>query len=211
MNPTDRQRKLLFAGLVVALAGIGVYLTIGPPAPGEDDASPRPSVSAGPPGPASPPPGIAGSVGTGSFDIYRLLPFSQREFASAAALAQNFIAAYSTHRFDEEPAAYMARLNGFVTADLRGELQRASATPGLLEKRREDREVAQGGATLDRVRDVEDNSIIFLVTAKQQITRARGASQGSEQYVVTVARDGGSLKVYAFEPSDVGQPGGDPG
>jgi hypothetical protein len=212
MNLTDRQRRLLFAGLVVVLAVVGVYLAIAAPDQEPDERSAdRPTATApgptGPTGPASPPPGITSSVSPESFDIYRLLPFSRREFATAADLAQRFIAAQGTYRFDEDPQAYTARLQDLVTDQLLVELERGANSPGLLDERRQKQEVAEATATLDRVRDIEDNSIIFLVTGKQQITQAGKKSQDSQQYAVTVARDGGSLRVYSFEPADAGQEG----
>ncbi|TDD68388.1 hypothetical protein [Actinomadura rubrisoli] len=217
MNLNDRQRKLLFAGLVVLLALVGVYLTVAAPDGDSGDADDRPSaaatVPAGPTGPASPPPGIQSPVKPGDFDLYRLLPFSQQEFATAADLAQRFVAAYGTYRFDEDPKVYVGRLTGMVTDGLRGEIERGATSPGIQDDRRQKQIVAQGTATLDRVRDIEDNSIIFLVTGKQQVTKGGAAGDDSKQYAVTVARDGGSLKVYAFQPADTGQAGdtGDPG
>ena len=211
MNLTDRQRKLLFAGLVAVLTVVGVYLTVAAPDggdQGEDGAvNPAPAATAGPTGPASPPPGIAGPVSQGNFDLYRLLPFTQREFATAADLAQRFVAAQGTYRHDEDPKAFTDRLAPLVTEELLAELQRSAASPGLLEERRQEQVVAQGSATLDRVRDIEDNSIIFLVTGKQQVTRAGKTAHESQQYAVTVARDGGSLRVFSFAPADQGQAG----
>ncbi|QXJ24460.1 hypothetical protein AGRA3207_005789 [Actinomadura graeca] len=211
MNLNDRQRKVLFAGLVVALALVGVYLTVASPGDEQDDPSDRPSAAvsatAGPTGPASPPAGIHSAVNPGDFDVYRLLPFSRQEFATAADLAQRFVAAYGTYRFDENPQAYIGRLSGLVTDELRGELARGAAAPGILDERRQQQVVAVGSSTLDRVRDIEDNSIIFLVTGKQQITRAGKDGADSKQYAVTVARDGGSLKVYSFQPAEAGQAG----
>ncbi|GAA2421406.1 hypothetical protein GCM10010191_36020 [Actinomadura vinacea] len=208
MNLTDRQRKLVFAGLVVVLAVVGVYLTVAAP---DDDteggAAPTPTATAGPTGPASPPPGISGTVSAGSFDVYRLLPFSQQEFATAADLAQRFTAAYGTYRFDEDPKVYGDRLAPMVTAALLAELRRGEASPGKIDLRRQQQVVAEGSATLDRVRDIEDNSLIFLVTLKQQVTKGGKKGQESQQYAVTVSRDGGSLRVYAFAPADEGQAG----
>lgn len=212
MNLTDRQRKLLFVGLVVALAAVGIYLTMNAP---DDDpadgAASRPPASAppsaGPAGPASPPPGITSTVTPGNFDIYRLLPFSQRDFAAAADIAQRFVAAQGTYRFDEDPKVFVGRLTGLVTDQLRAEIERGASSPGLQDERRQEQTVAVSTATLDRVRDIEDNSIIFLVTGKQDLTEAGKKRIVSEQWAVTVARDGGALKVYAFEPSDQGQQG----
>ncbi|MFB4310709.1 hypothetical protein [Actinomadura sp. GTD37] len=209
MNLNDRRRKLLFAGLVVVLAAVGVYLTVAAPEQGDDRPEARPSATATPgsPGPESPPPGIQQAVNPGDFDIYRLLPFSRQEFATAADLAQRFVSAYETYRYDETPDAYVGRLSGLATDDLAQQLGRDAATPGLLEERRREQVVAQGSASLDRMRTIEDNSVIFLVTGRQRLTKGGKESSGSKQYAVTVARDGGSLKVYAFEPADAGQAG----
>ncbi|QKG22073.1 hypothetical protein [Actinomadura verrucosospora] len=209
MNLNDRQRKLLFAGLVVVLAAVGVYLTVAAPEHdhGKAGARPSPTVTAGPSGPASPPPGIHSTVDPKNFDIYRLLPFSQQDFATAADLAQRFVAAYGTYRYDEDPTAYIGRMSGLVTDDLRGQLAAGASAPGIQDERRKEQVVAQGSASLDQVRTIENNSIIFLVTGKQQLTKNGTASSDSKQYAVTVSRDGGSLKVYAFAPADAGQAG----
>ncbi|HEY8481233.1 MAG TPA: hypothetical protein VIL71_15515 [Spirillospora sp.] len=207
MNLNDRQRKILFGGIVVVLAAVGVYLTVAVPEE-DDDADARPSATAAAPsGPASPPPGVEGTVDPNDFDIYRLLPFTRQEFATAADLAQRFVAAYGTYRFDETPQTYTARLSGLVTDELLAQLERDAATPGLLEERRRDEVVAEGTATLDEVRDIEDNSIIFVVTGVQTVTKGGRKSDDRRRYAVTVAREGGSLKVYAFQPADVGQAG----
>ncbi|TDD27337.1 hypothetical protein E1287_34745 [Actinomadura sp. KC06] len=209
MNLNDRQRRFLFGGLVVLLAAIGLYLTFAAPEDDEGRRQARPSStpSAGPTGPASPPPGIQNPVNPNDFDIYRLLPFSREEFATAADLAQRFVAAYGTYRFDEPPETYATRLSGFVTDDLRVQLARDAATPGLLEERRRDQVVAQGSASLDQVRNIENNSIIFVVTGTQRVSEGDAESSDRKRYAVTVARDGGSLKIYSFQPADVGQAG----
>ncbi|MEO3822493.1 hypothetical protein [Actinomadura sp. B10D3] len=206
MNLTDRRRKLLFAGLVVVLAAVGVYLTVAAPEP-DDEPRARPSATAGPTGPASPPPGIQNAVNPADFDIYRLLPFSRQEFATAAEMAQRFVAAYGTYRYDETPETFLSRLSGLATEDLEERLAQGAATPGILEERRREQLVARGSASLDQVRNIEDNSLIFLVTGTQQVTKSGKTSTDKEQYAVTVARDGGSLKVYAFAPADAGQAG----
>ncbi|MFA1545122.1 hypothetical protein [Actinomadura chokoriensis] len=209
MNLNDRRRKFLFAGLVVVLAAVGVYLTVATPEHGDDPQEARPSATptAGPPGPQSPPPGIQQAVNPGDFDIYRLLPFSRQEFATAADMAQRFVAAYETYRYDEPPETYLGRLSGLTTDDLKQQLGRDAGTPGLLEERRRAQVVAQGAASLDQVRTIENNSVIFLVTGRQRVTKGGKESSDRKQYAVTVARDGGSLKVYAFEPADAGQAG----
>lgn len=215
MELSDSRRKLLFAGLVVVLAAVGVYLTVAGPGDGGGTAQTpaageTTSKDPGPPGPAVPsvtPPGISSTVSPDDFDIYRLLPFSERDFAAAADLAQRFTAAYGTYRYDEDPQAYMARLEPMATEELAVQIARGASAPGLLEQRRSERVVAQSTATLDRIRDIEANSIIFLVTGNQQLTRNGQTSHESKQFAVTVSRDGNALRVYAFEPADAGQAG----
>ncbi|RSN64120.1 hypothetical protein [Actinomadura sp. WAC 06369] len=208
MNLDDRQRKIVFAGLVAVLAAVGVYLTVAGPerATGEPDGAPTAAAPA-PSEPASPPPGIRTAVNPDDFDLYRLLPFSRAEFATAAEVAQKFVAAYATYRYDEEPRKYDERLSPLVTEQLRGELARAHASAGLVAQRRQDRTVATGTASLDRVRDIGDNSIIFLVTGTQTVTAGGKETGENKRWAVTVVRDGGSLRVYAFEPADAGQEG----
>lgn len=210
MDLTDRQRKLTFAAIVVALAAAGIYLTL-PARDGKSDpGTVRPSTGtptdAAPP-PTTPPPGIDSTISPQTFDIYRLLPFSERDFAAAADLAQRFTAAYGTYRFDEEPQTYVQRLQGMVTEALRVELERSASAPGLLEERKSGRVVAESTATIDSIRDIEASSVIFVVTGRQQVTDAGRQSQDDQQYAVTVSRDGGSWRVYAFERADAGQAG----
>lgn len=210
MDLTDRQRKLVFAGIVVALAAVGIYLTLpnGASSKSGSSTSPTPTAPAAPaPAPATSPPGIASSVAPGSFDIYRLLPFSQRDFATAADMAQRFTVAYGTYRYDEDPRAYGQRLRPFVTDQLLADLQSSAAAPGLVDERRRDQVVAVGSAAIDSIRDIETNSVIFVVTGTQQLTTAAGPSEDSRRYAVTATRAGGVWRVYAFEPADAGQAG----
>jgi len=206
---SDRQRRWLFAGLVVALAFVGIYLTL--PSSKPTSHTSKPLTSAGPDapeaGPTTPPPGISSPITSGTFDIYRLLPFKQQEFASAADLAQRFMVAYETYSYSEAPQAYMARIQPLVTSDLATQLATAADTPSLLDQRKQDQEVAQGTASIDSIRTFESNSIIFLVTGHQQVKKISGSTQDSKQFAVTVARSGGSWTVYAFEPADAGQAG----
>jgi hypothetical protein len=207
MDLTDGQRKLAFAGIVVALAAVGIYLTLPNSASSKPTSAATATPPAGAPAPATSPPGISSTISPGSFDIYRLLPFSQRDFATAADMAQRFTAAYGTYRFDEDPAAYGQRLRPFVTDELLTDLERSAATPGLVDERKHDQVVATGSGAIDSIRDIEANSVIFVVTGRQQLSTAAGPSEDSRRYAVTATRDGGVWRVYAFEPADAGQAG----
>jgi hypothetical protein len=207
MDLTDRQRKLVFAGMVVALTAVGIYLTLSNNTSSKPSSAATTSPPAAAPAPATSPPGISSTVSPGGFDIYRLLPFSQRDFATAADLAQRFTAAYGTYRYDEDPAAYGQRLRPFVSDGLLSDLERSAATPGIIDQRKNDQVVATGSAVIDSIRDIEANSVIFVVTGKQQLSTAAGPSEDSKRYAVTATRDGGVWRVYAFEPADAGQAG----
>jgi hypothetical protein len=208
MDLTDRQRRLAFAGIVVALAAVGVYLTLpGPETNGSAPADTATPTAAAPAPPATSPPGISAEISPESFDIYRLLPFSRRDFAAAADRAQRFTAAYGTYRHDEDPAAYGQRLRPYVTDQLLTELERSAASPGIIDERKREQVVAVGSASIDSIRHIASNSVIFVVTGRQQLTKADGTSEDSRRWAVTASRDGGSWRVYAFEPADAGQAG----
>ncbi|GAB2837861.1 hypothetical protein GCM10027176_47840 [Actinoallomurus bryophytorum] len=207
MDLTDRQRKLLFAGLVVVLAAAGVFLTIGGGSHRHAGAgrtgTPTPTATASQAG-ASAPPAAGSTPSPGSVDIYSLLPFSQKDFSTAADVARRFTAAYGTYRYDEDPATYVARLGGMATPDVATQIQQGAVAPGVLAQRKQDQEVSTSDATLDSLRDMAKDQFIFLVTGRQHITKGGKTSDATQQYAVTMTRSGGGWVVFAFAPADVG-------
>lgn len=207
MDLTDRQRKLLFAGLAIVLVAVGVYLTVAnsrshkkTPASAQSTVSSAPpsapaSTAAQPSAPAASP---------GAFDIYPLLPFTRKDFADAADLARRFTAAYGTYRYDEDPKAYATRLQPMVSGDLFAQLQRDASAPGVLDQRKKDQEVSTSDAHLDSIRDIEKDQLILLITGTQHVTKGGAKSDASQQYAVTMTKSGGTWSVYAFQPADVG-------
>lgn len=206
MELTDRQRKLLFAGLVVLLAAAGVFLTIGGGGHRHTSAkhagTPTPSVPAA--APVSAPPISGPPPSPGTYDIYSMLPFSQKDFTTAADMARRFTIAYGTYRYDEAPTAYVDRMRGMVTSDLATQLQQGAQAPGVLAERKQDQEVSTSTATLDSLRDIAKDQLIFLATGKQHITKGGRTSDTGQQYAVTMTRSGGGWVVFAFAPADVG-------
>ncbi|MEO3782458.1 hypothetical protein ABGB12_03945 [Actinocorallia sp. B10E7] len=202
----DRQRRMVFAGVAVALVLLGLWLWWPRPdtEPVERDDTP---VASAPPAPATPPPGIDELVDPESFDIYRLLPFGREDFATAATTAQQFVARYGTYRYDEEPRTYLDRLRPLVNDLVYDDLLAAASSPGILEQRRIDQTVAEGGASLNSIRTIGGTSVTFLVTGVQQVTEAGATGRDSKQWAVTVQNTGGSWKVYSFDPAEVGQDG----
>src|SRR4051794_28688668 len=129
MDLTDRQRKLLFAGLVVVLVAAGVFLTIGNgggrgPARARHRGSPRASSPAPPTTSAAPVTGPTPSPG--SYDLYSMLGLGQQDFNVAADVSRRFVVAYGTYRFDEDPKVYAGRLQGIAAPDVVAQLQRDS-------------------------------------------------------------------------------------
>jgi hypothetical protein len=211
MDLTDRQRKLLFAGLVVVLAAAGVFLTIGGGSHRHAGAgrtsTPTPTSTASQAGASAPP--ATGATpspgsGSGSVDIYSLLPFSQKDFSAAADVARRFTAAYGTYRFDEDPKTYVDRLRGMATPDVATQIQQGAAAPGVLAQRKQDQEVSTSDASLDSLRDMAQDQIIFLATGRQHVTKGGKTSDATQQYAVTMTRSGGGWVVFAFAPADVG-------
>ncbi|MDX6738624.1 hypothetical protein [Actinocorallia sp. A-T 12471] len=205
----DRQRRLLFAGIAAALVLLGLWLAWPRP-----DTSPTgaatPSATATatpPPAPVTPPPGIAGEVDPNAFDVYRLLPFGRKDFATAATTAQRFVSAYGTYRFDEEPQTYLDRLRPFVVDPVYADLRAAASSAGVLEERRQAQTVAAGSASLDAIRTFGTTSVTFLVTGIQDVDSTAGKRSESKSWAVTVQNEGGSWRVHSFSPADVGQAG----
>jgi hypothetical protein len=204
----DRQRKLVFAGIVVALAFIGIYLTLPSPDSPEKHATPKPiGDSALPTGPTTAPPGISTPITADTFDIYKLLPFSKSDFATAADVGQRFMVAYETYRFDDTQQTFTQRFQGLLTTDLQNQLVQSFFAPGLIDQRKQDQEVAQGSATIDSVRTFGATSITFLITGHQQLSKAGHVSPVNQQFAVTVAHVGTSWQTYSVEPSNFGQSG----
>ncbi|WP_329241991.1 hypothetical protein OG417_43270 [Actinoallomurus sp. NBC_01490] len=206
MDLTDRQRKWLFGGLVVVLAAVGVFLTIGSGgghhgARAEHASTPTPSA---PPSTGSASPVSGPTPSPGSYDIFSLLPFTQKDFTTAADVARRFTAAYGTYRFDEDPSAYLNRMRNLVTSDVLNQLQQGVAAPGTIAQRKQDQESSTCDATLDSIRDMSKDQLIFLATGKQHITKGGKTTDSSQQYAVTMTRSGGGWVVYAFAPADVG-------
>ncbi len=74
----------------------------------------------------------------------------------------------------------------------------------MLAQRKQDQEVSTSDATLDSLRDMAKDQLIFLATGKQHITKGGKTSETSQQYAVTMTRSGGGWVVFAFAPADVG-------
>jgi hypothetical protein len=142
--------------------------------------------------------------------IYRLLPFTQQQLSSAAALAGKFTALYGPYRYNQPLASYLARLKPLTTSSFQAVLAQGAAAPGLLQQRAQGKTTATTSATVTAIRDIAGTSITFLVTADQHTTTAGVTRQHTQDYAVTVTATAGTWKVYAIELASAGQAGGMP-
>src|SRR5579863_7911022 len=146
MELTTGQRRLLFAVVVIALAGLGFYLVssrssggspaasatsggTGTPAASASRQATSGSTAAGVP-PATVP--AATPVATaGGAEIYQWLPFTAADLTAAARTTVTFAGDYATWSYTEDAAAYGAKMNGLVTAQEAATLVNDYGTSGV--------------------------------------------------------------------------------
>jgi hypothetical protein len=205
MDLSGGQQKALFAVVVVALAGLGIYLAAphGSQHPAAATSpSPQPTSAAGPPS-AAPAPSPSGSS---SVNIYQWLPFTQQDLARAAAVTTQFTADYDTYTYKDTAASYVARMNGLITTQLGQKLENSFGTLGVAQARTQQKQISTGTGAIDSLRTFGASSITFVVTATQKLTGTQGSSQTSTQYAVTVTGTGGSWQAYDIELASAGNP-----
>ncbi|WP_424536245.1 hypothetical protein ACOZ38_40920 [Sphaerisporangium viridialbum] len=208
MVQVNDRRGLVFAGVVVALAAVGIYLSMRPASGGSQDGGPpRTAAVSTPTAPPQTGTSPAPAVSPGAFDIYRFLPVPKEQIAMAADVAQRFAVSYATYRFDEDPASFAERLKGFTTVEMGASLARDVTTPATVDQNRADEVVSQGSARLKTIRNISDGSIVFVVTASQHITAKSGSQERSTDYAITLTQIGTEWRVFDMQRADAGQDG----
>lgn len=200
MELSPAQRKLAFAVIVLALAGLGAFLLWPSPSargraqgPGATPAaSSVPAATAAPLAGGSAPPLPPG----GAVNIYQWLPFTQSDLGTAAGVVRRFCADYATFTYTESAASYVGRMKGLITADFAATLARAYATPGVAQLRTQQKQAASGGGVITALRAFGPSSLIFLVTLTQKTYRTSGTGKTTSSvlggdYAITVARSDG--------------------
>ena len=211
MELSSRQRRVVFATIVVVLAALGYFLVVpavthhGPnagaassPSPSSPPASTAPAVLTPATSPAA-----AASAASG-VDIYSWLPFTQQDLASAASVAVKFAVAYNTFTYTESAAAYVQAMSSLITGQLAVTLQSAYQTPGVAQLRTSQHQVSTGTAQISALRAFGSASMTFTVTAGQRLVTSKGASSGSTQYAVTLTGSGASWQVSDIELASAG-------
>jgi hypothetical protein len=212
MDLTSRQRQLVFAITVVALAGLGFFL-VHSGIPGHHSPKPSqrpPAAASSPAAPSSPATPAATPTQTGSssttssqVNIYQWLPFTEPQLAKAASAATEFSADYGTFSYRESAAAYTARMQGLITGQLAQVIGRAYATPGVAKIRTQQKQVSAGSAVIGSLRAFGSSSLTFVVTIHQKITGTNPGRQ-STQYAVTVSDSNGGWQVTDIELASSG-------
>ncbi|GAB3971380.1 hypothetical protein GCM10029978_046460 [Actinoallomurus acanthiterrae] len=137
----------------------------------------------------------------------RLLPFTPTQLTEAAQLAQAFVAAYSTHRYNESPTEYIERLAPMMRASLRAVIERTATDPAVLVQRQRAQEVAVAEARTEAIRELGPASIMFLVAATEHITTTYAARQDTARYAVTLTTGSDGWRVHDVELAAAGQSG----
>jgi hypothetical protein len=216
MDPTPGQRKAAFVVIVLALAGLGIFL-VRPGASGSAAPAPSPAASRAATTPASPvtqPPAAGGSAPAtvpppdpesgAPARIYQWLPFTASELTRAAALATRFGDLYDTSSYSENATEYVRKMRNLISPQLAGVLARAYATPGVAGPRLRAKQVSTGTSSISSLRAFGSGSITFIVTINQKITSTKGVSRNTGQFAVTVSGSGRSWQVSDIELAAAG-------
>lgn len=209
MDLSPGQQKAVFALVVVVLAALGYWLIVPRMSHSHGQAQPTPTPSATgsvPSAPASAPPTVTTSpASTGGVDIYSWLPFTQQDLAAAAAVTEKFLVDYNTYSYTESADRYVGRMNGLITTQLASTLRGLYSQPGVAKVRSDQKQVSTGTGVINSIRAFGASSLTFVATGTQHLTTAKGTSNGSARYAITVTGSGTSWQVDNIELASVGQ------
>jgi hypothetical protein len=215
MELSTGQQRLLFVIVVLALAGLGIYL-VGPGSHHGAAASPGASPSSGGPSPAgsgapaiqpTTTPATSAATGGGA-DIYQWLPFTQQDLTAAAQATVAFAADYDTYSYTETDMAYIGKMAGVVTGQLAAVLKNAYDLPGAVSVRTGQKQVATSSGEIAAIRSFGTGpaSIMFVVDITQKLTDTKGTSSKTTPYWVTVVSGTAGWQVNDIEQAGAGNP-----
>jgi len=222
MELSPGKRRAVFLAIVVALAGLGVYLVVpgvfgsgrhaGSPAAAQSQ-EPSATPSAAAPVPSStpsaapsvpPPPSTGPVIGSSAGAIYQWLPFRPADLAAAAEVAVQFGDLYDTYSYSQSPSDYARSLRSVTTSDLEAQLQPAYSTPGLAGPRVDEKQVSTGRAKISSLRAFGPGSLTFVVTITQKVASTKGSSENTSQFAETVVGGAGNWQVNDIQPASAG-------
>jgi hypothetical protein len=211
MDLTSAQRKLAFALIVLALAGLGAFLLW--PRASSHQAGPAPTAHGVASTPAQPPasPAAVGSPAPSgpAVNIYQWLPFTQADLAQAAGVVRQFCTEYATYSYTESASSYVGRMRSLVTPGLAATLEQDWATPGVAQSRTQQKQSATGTGVITALRAFGSSSLTFLVTLNQktystQRTGKTSAHVVSGDYAITAAQSGSGWQVNDIQLASAG-------
>jgi hypothetical protein len=219
MELSTAQRRLVFAVIVLVLAGLGVYLldsaesgssqaSTGPTASPSHHRAPASTPPASPPPTASDTSPAAGSPSAGPSqppDIYQWLPFSKAGLASAASVTTRFGEAYGTFSYTEKTSTYVATMRALISPDLAGQIAAAYSAPGVASLRSSRKQVSVGSAAITSMRAFGPSSITFVVAVTEKVTATKDGGSSTTSYAVTVTGGGTNWQVSGIEYQSQGQ------
>ena len=214
LNPA--QRKLVFAAVVLVLAGLGAFLIIKGPLGKHGNADRGRAVGltqplstpSSTPGLGSPEPTTGGLGSTPpegtAVNIYQWLPFTQAGLRAAADVVRRFATAYASYSYTQTTASYERQLKGLVTPQLASVIARGFATPGVAQIRTRQKQIATGAGQVTAIRTFGASNITFLVTITQKVTGTQGTKQTATSYAVTVTGAATSWQVDDVQLASAG-------
>jgi hypothetical protein len=212
MELSPAQRKLAFTIIVLALAGLGVFLLWPSPPSTQHRGAALPSATATPPARRTPAAASAASspaAPAGALNIYQWLPFSQADLAAAAGVVRQFAADYATYSYTQSAGSYVGRMHGLVTPSLSAVLARGFATPGVAQLRTQQKQSSSGSGVITALRAFGPSSLTFVVTLTQKMYRTgrTGTTTSTEtkgSYSITVQRAGSGWQVNDIQLASAG-------
>ena len=214
MELSSGQQRLLFVVVVLALAGLGIWLVgsgIHHGNAAAPSSSPSASGAAATPATSSAPPAVVPATGPatpaakgGGVNIYQWLPFSQQDLTEAAQATLTFAADYETFSYTETDKAYAAKMANVATPQLVATLKNAYDVPGAVQARSSQKQVSTSTGGIASIRSFGAGSITFLVNIGQKLATTSGTSANTTQYAVTVISSAGGWAVNDIELAKAG-------
>src|SRR5215475_15184115 len=144
MDASPAVRRVVFAVIVCAFAGLGAYVLRPLSHHGGSPAGKPAAVS-----PARPPAAAQSSTrAAGPASIYQWLPFTQAGLTAAANIVVRFGDAYGTYTYTEDGAVYVAPLQSVASPQLIGQIEAAYESPGVAASRRSQQQDSVGATTI---------------------------------------------------------------
>lgn len=217
MELSSGQQRLLFVVLVLALAGLGIYLlgpgrhhgvTASPPSPSASAsgaAALPPAASSAPAAQSATTPASPATTG-GGVNIYQWLPFTQQDLTAAAQATLAFAADYDTYSYTETDKAYIGKMASVVTSELAAVLKNAYDLPGARQARSAGKQVSTSSGTIASIRSfgTAPTSIVFVVSITQKLAATSGTKTTTGQYAVTVVSGPAGWQVNDIEQATAG-------